>query len=694
MRRIILPAGIFLLAVCTGCQTGPKEIILQPGMTIRESCTIKADTFFLPGADSLDRPVLTIEGNDIAIDFSGAVLVGNPDPAHPDQFSGLGILVREGKNISLKNLTVRGYKVGLMAQSVDSLRIENADFSYNYRQHLLSWREHEDLSDWLSYHHNENDEWLRYGAGIYLKNCPNALVRETRITGGQNGLMLTGCNNGLFYNNTIQYNSGVGLGLYRSSDNRLLHNKLDWNVRGHSPGFYRRGQDSAGILCYEQSSRNTFAYNSATHSGDGFFLWAGQETMDTGQGGCNDNLLFSNDFSFAPTNGIEVTFSSNNLIHNKISGCRYGIWGGYSYKTVISGNEIRGNEYGIAIEQGQDNAILNNLISDGKIGIQLWARDEQPADWGYANAKNVSSRNYQISGNCLYRLKEPLKISQTNPVQFGEEAPPSDSSICLTFDEKWMVAPLPDGMNTQLSENAMQGTDYILLDEWGPYNFVSPTIWLRAIEGNRYTFLLLGPPGNWRLDGATGWASVNQKTGTFPAGLVAIKEPGAQVLSLDLTYLGPAFVDGFGRTVNKGKPYSFSFHRVEPDWTWKVAWYNADGTETDSLKTQKPVAADERSDLFYAWWGAPAEGVDADRFVTLATGTLHQIPKGDYTLLISSDDGVRVWVDGNLVLDHWDVHEPVTDEISIHLEGDHEIKILHFEAGGFATLSARLLLSF
>ena len=90
-----------------------------------------------------------------------------------------------------------------------------------------------------------------------------------------------------------------------------MHNRIDWCVRGYSHGFYNRGQDSAGLLIYEQSSRNIVAFNSVTHGGDGLFLWAGQSTMDTGQGGVNDNLFYDNDFSHAPTNGIEATFSRN-----------------------------------------------------------------------------------------------------------------------------------------------------------------------------------------------------------------------------------------------------------------------------------------------------------------------------------------------------------------------------------------------
>ncbi len=77
-------------------------------------------------------------------------------------------------------------------------------------------------------------------------------------------------------------------------------------MRGYSHGFYNRGQDSAGLLMYEQSSRNRVFTNSITHGGDGLFLWAGQSTMDTGQGGSNDNHFEANDFSHAVTNGIEV----------------------------------------------------------------------------------------------------------------------------------------------------------------------------------------------------------------------------------------------------------------------------------------------------------------------------------------------------------------------------------------------------
>jgi len=135
----------------------------------------------------------------------------------------------------------------------------------------------------MSYHHNENDEWLRYGAAIYLRNCNRAVVHDNVVTGGQCALMLTESNDGFVYNNDFSYNSGIGVGMYRSNRNKIVYNRLDFNVRGYSYGVYNRGQDSGGILVFEQCNENLFANNSVTHSGDGFFLWAGQTTMDTGE---------------------------------------------------------------------------------------------------------------------------------------------------------------------------------------------------------------------------------------------------------------------------------------------------------------------------------------------------------------------------------------------------------------------------
>src|SRR5436190_4256355 len=197
------------------------QTVLKKGLIITKNTKIKKDTYYLDSYDSVSQSVIVIEGENIIVDFSGCVLNGNSKRQTPDRYVGIAIIVRKGKNITIKNLTAKGFKVALLVKNVDGLKIENCDFSYNYRQHLNSSQENEDVSDWLSYHHNENDEWLRYGAAIYLKDCKNFTVSNCKVTGGQNALMMIKSNNGIIYNNDFSFNSGVGIGMYRSSGNKI-----------------------------------------------------------------------------------------------------------------------------------------------------------------------------------------------------------------------------------------------------------------------------------------------------------------------------------------------------------------------------------------------------------------------------------------------------------------------------------------
>lgn len=592
---------VFLIAlICLGC--ADKAIELKAGMTIRHSVKIKPGVYQLNGNEDLTKPVITIEGKNLEIDFNGATLSGSGEFDRPDQFLGLGILVKNGENIKIKNAIVKGYKVGLMAEGVDSLKIEDSNFSNNYRQQLKSTFEKENEEDWMSYHHNENDEWLRYGAAVYLKNCDHALVKNLVVTQGQTGLMLTNCHHGLFYNNNISFNSGIGIGLYRSSHNRVMHNKLDWNIRGFSYGKYNRGQDSSGILAYEQSSNNLFAYNSATHSGDGFFLWAGQSTMDSGEGGCNNNIIAGNDFSYASNNGIEITFSSNEVYGNILHGCDYGIWGGYSYKTVVKGNNFKNNNHGIAIEHGNSNHISGNRFENDKTAIRIWERNDQPKDWGFAQKRDVKSKDYNISYNLFANCPNPLHIrSSSNLViddnhfygfnnlliaetenedlqlidnliyqdtGLADAASQSQSNFIKTgytevelpSTQEHLPPKIEDGIDAFLPENHPRGREYILVDEWGPYNFQYPSMWLRSIEGGKYVFALFGPEGNWKVVGGNGFKSFSQQTGTMPGTLVAEAADPAENPVIKLEFIGEGFSDRFGEANEKGKPYAFRWH--------------------------------------------------------------------------------------------------------------------------------------
>lgn len=389
-----------LLVLGTASATRAQQTVpLRPGMVITTSTRIAPGTYRIPALPAADSAAIIIRGRNITVDFNGAVLLGSPDAARPDERTGIAIRIDGGEDVTIRNARVHGYRIGIMARGTRNLRLLDNDLSRNWKPRLFSLVEHESLVDWLSHHQNDHGEWLRFGAGIYLADVRGGELRGNRIEQGMEGLMLTRSDSLLIWNNTIAFNSGVGIGLYRSSYNRIMHNHVRFNVRGYSHGFYRRGQDSANLLLYEQSSHNVVAFNSMTHGGDGLFLWAGQSTMDTGQGGANDNLFYANDFSFAPTNAMEATFSRNIFVANIAKGSEYGLWGGYSYASVVAGNTFGGNRYGIAIEHGQDNDIIGNRFADDSTAISLWANPIEPSDWGYPRHRDTRSRDYRIAGN-------------------------------------------------------------------------------------------------------------------------------------------------------------------------------------------------------------------------------------------------------------------------------------------------------
>ena len=485
-NKLVIQLLTFLLTGFPLFSQAQTALPLVKGMLLEQNTVIQSGVYPLKADTSLNKALIRIQGSNITIDFSHAILDGSAQGSLPNQMRGLAIYIVPGsKNITIKNLAIKGYQIAILANSVQGLTIQDCNLSYNYRQQLHSQWNKEDISDWMSFHHNEKDEWMRYGAAIYLKNCSDAKVYGNTVTGGQCALLMTNCNKGQIYDNDFSFNSGLGIGMYKSSFNQVYHNKLDYNVRGSSFGFYRRDQDSAGILVFEQSSENVFAYNSVTHGGDGFFLWAGQTTMDSAKGGCNHNLLYGNDFSFAPTNGAELTFSTNTVLHNRFEGCDHGIWAGYSYSSDFSDNVFVRNRTGIAIEHGQNiNIALNQFLEDGT-AIKLWSREKQPANWAYANLCNTQSKNYWITSNRFSYNKLVYDIMGTDSSAFGgnkkmqvgeiwkwgERLSDIDTSresdlLDLDYQEDKRLASIP--AITLPAQGFPQGIDQIRITPWGP----------------------------------------------------------------------------------------------------------------------------------------------------------------------------------------------------------------------------------
>lgn len=730
----------------------------QSGLVITSSVSIKPGTYRLPAPG--EAPLITVRGSNITVDFQGAVLEGADPESDPDTYAGTAVMIEGGDRVTVKNAVIRGYKIAVRARDSSNLHLTRNDFSHNWKQRLWSLIEHETLLDWMSYHQNEKDEWLQYGGAIYLVGCDNAEIDHNTVRQGQNALMITRSSGLSIWNNDFSFNSSLGIGLYRVSKSRILHNKIDWNVRGYSHGYYNRGQDSAGILMYEQSSDNIVAYNSVTHSGDGLFLWAGQSTMESGKGGANDNLFFRNDFSHAPTNGIETTFSRNYFIENRVEENWHGVWGGYSWSSLFDGNRFARNDEAIAIEHGQDNRIRNNSFEGDRKAIRLWANETQDPNWGYPKNRDTKSRNYDISYNRFRSHETAIEIDDTVDVAlrgntFDKVALrlvttgttdrlafsiPGVSVLSEPVPLLAVPAPLDEGQDAMIPPGARRGREHIIVDEWGPYDFRSPKLWPQPIEEGQVsarrpvprsleasqavtgtgqairwidpargfplgglgayraspdlpiTFQVLGPAGSWTVARVVG-GTLSSQSGQVPGEVTFTPAPGAAETRIELTYTGAEVVTPRGRRVPAGQPYVFSYERFDPPVAWDTRWYawteSSDPlTQADAFRAvlaRAPVLAETMRHLDLIGGRALRPSLPADRVAMVAEGrvTLPPGPAGAYVLRVISDDGVRVWVDGRLVIDNWDVHGSELDTAAMS-GGAHMVKVEYFEATGWA----------
>jgi len=99
----------------------------------------------------------------------------------------------------------------------------------------------------------------------------------------------------------------------------------------------------------------------------------------------------------------------------------------------------------------------------------------------------------------------------------------------------------------------------------------------------------------------------------------------------------------------------------------------------------EPALVRNDVDVNFDWGsGAPAPGIPADNFSTRWTQTL-ALEAGAYRFNARVDDGLRLWVDGVMLIDEW--HEGGHDVYSGHIlldNGPHDVRIEYLERGGNA----------
>lgn len=84
---------------------------------------------------------------------------------------------------------------------------------------------------------------------------------------------------------------------------------------------------------------------------------------------------------------------------------------------------------------------------------------------------------------------------------------------------------------------------------------------------------------------------------------------------------------------------------------------------------------------------APIRGLGPDRFSVRWTGQIRIPEDGAYEFVTRSDDGVRLWVGGELLIENWTIHRQTTDRATRQLKaGSLPIQLEWYQAGGGAEM--------
>jgi hypothetical protein len=99
--------------------------------------------------------------------------------------------------------------------------------------------------------------------------------------------------------------------------------------------------------------------------------------------------------------------------------------------------------------------------------------------------------------------------------------------------------------------------------------------------------------------------------------------------------------------------------------------------------------------LHFAWWTGLGKGLPRSSFATVANG-IFQCKKGKYRVSLSAGDLARVYLDGRLILDSWNMENKKFDadfhydtEVSL-ASGKHHVKVEHAQYGGYGMLGLEI----
>lgn len=738
MIRRIARTALCLLGPSIVCA---QEVVPRVAPPARGPLVIRPGTLMKPGSyvrpDPAERGILVLEGlSGVVLDLAGVELRSGDRP-RPNRAEGIGIVVRDCRDVTVRGGRVVGYAVGLWAERTTGLVVDGLAVEVTLMEPLHSTVTTESDQDRLVRELDQDGAFARsFGAALRLDDCSDWTVRNVRARRGQNGLLVSRGARGRAYDNDLSFLSGWGVALVDARSVTISRNRLDFCVRGYSAGHYQSGQGSAAFVLEGGCEDIVLAENSAVRAGTGAILsglsfdalraqlyedaliGVGLEAEDaSSQGRAEDEergrlevryaqptdeldverapaprardarvWIYGNDFTGAVRGGIVMADQADVwILGNSLEECgRAGIRGQRLYGVVIGDNTVQGADgSALALEDVQDCLIVRNVLHASEVGLQVWSSVEDEGE--AARAPAPRSRDVWVTDNSFAENDVDLGIRGTRGLRFGANIWDPSGAAIATLDIE-AADGVPAGVLANRDpETGEERPDLLRLETW------------------------LAGVGDWMPSGHVTSSSVwHPDAAAHPAyasflAFEGLAVPGTpkQRLVRRSDEIGPLALGRFG-------PWDFESDDERP-WLrlpggallgndWRASWFrwSEDTDPRGALARWRELSEFPLYEETVPGWPTPygpgetAQRVVAEEYFGLTARCEADLKPGRYRLTISSDDGVRMIVDGETVLENWSWHPMTRDTVELDLGGEHVFELEYFQIRGPAVLTVDL----
>ena len=474
---------------------------------------------------------------------------------------------------------------------------------------------------------------------------------------------------------------GGGVNLAYAGNGITIANNTFTQISG---GNYRNnGIFIAGGLSNSAISSNRFFNNPGADNGIlGFGRWNTVQVVDNVIDDSNEgiHIFFGPTTSTNPADhSYNVEVSRNTITHVRRIGIELQ---SLVHNLTVSGNRISdwlipdGGHMALSVAT-TENSLTNNSTDVQIINNVLIGNGQNATDWNDA-AIEAAGNNITISGNYVANWSTGQLVAVTNSWQTTNNT--WAGVMSLIGANNGYSAPTLNSGNTVIAWNGtIPGTPTTTTAPAAPTGLVA--------SANGSSQISLSWADNSTNE--TGYKIERMAAGGAYTQVALLGAGATSYTSAGLT-AGSTYTYRVKATNNVGDS---GYTNTASATTAAMAPPPSVGTGTGltaqyfaSVDLTSPVLVRTDTTVNFDWsTGSPAASVTADTFSARWTGQVQAQYSETYTLYTNSDDGVRLWVNGQLLIDNWTVHAPIENSGTIALQAGqkYDIKMeYHENAGG------------